>query len=117
MARANNPILVTGAHRSGTSWVGRIIALSPAVFYIHEPFNVSDGPGPGICGVTFENWFTYIDATNERSYYAPLHKTIALQYGLAAALRSIRSRADLWRVAGEYSLVTKHRLRKARPLL
>jgi hypothetical protein len=117
VARASNPILVTGAHRSGTSWVGRMIALSPAVLYIHEPFNVSDGPGPGVCGVTFENWFTYIDATNERRYYAPLHRTIVLDYDLAAALRSIRRPGDLCRVAREYLRFTKHARRRARPLL
>jgi hypothetical protein len=117
MARASNPILVTGAHRSGTSWVGQMIAQSPGVCYIHEPFSVSDAPGPGICGVTFENWFTHIDATNERRYYAALRKTIALDYALGAAVRSIRGSGDLRRVLDEYLLVTMHRLRRSRALL
>lgn len=34
----DRPILVTGTHRSGTTWVGRMLALSPTVRYIHEPF-------------------------------------------------------------------------------
>ncbi|MGB0383269.1 MAG: sulfotransferase [Ardenticatenaceae bacterium] len=33
------PILVTGAHRSGTTWVGKMLALSRYVFYLQEPFN------------------------------------------------------------------------------
>lgn len=33
-------ILVTGAHRSGTTWLGKIISRSPEVRYVHEPFNV-----------------------------------------------------------------------------
>ena len=33
------PILVTGAHRSGTTWVGKMLALAPGVAYVHEPFN------------------------------------------------------------------------------
>lgn len=33
------PILVTGANRSGTTWVGRILAAAGGVTYIHEPFN------------------------------------------------------------------------------
>ncbi len=33
------PILVTGANRSGTTWVGRIIASANNVRYVHEPFN------------------------------------------------------------------------------
>lgn len=38
---ANNvaePILVTGSHRSGTTWVGRMLTLSSAAHYVHEPF-------------------------------------------------------------------------------
>jgi hypothetical protein len=34
-----HPILVTGTPRSGTTWVGKIIATSPSVGYIKEPFN------------------------------------------------------------------------------
>lgn len=33
------PILVTGANRSGTTWVGRVIASADGVGYVHEPFN------------------------------------------------------------------------------
>lgn len=34
------PILITGSHRSGTTWVGRVIAANKSVIYIHEPFNL-----------------------------------------------------------------------------
>lgn len=33
------PILITGSHRSGTTWVGKILALSWYTFYLEEPFN------------------------------------------------------------------------------
>lgn len=36
------PIIVTGAHRSGTTWVGRMIALDKNIRYIHEPFNIDE---------------------------------------------------------------------------
>lgn len=32
------PILVTGTHRSGTTWVGETLCLSPETHYVHEPF-------------------------------------------------------------------------------
>jgi len=35
-----NNILVTGSHRSGTTWVGKTIAQSSCVRYVQEPFNV-----------------------------------------------------------------------------
>ena len=43
-ASATSPILVTGCPRSGTTWVGNIIAASKDVFSIYEPFN-KDAPG------------------------------------------------------------------------
>lgn len=36
---SDRPILVTGARRWGTTWVGHTLALSPDVGYIHEPFH------------------------------------------------------------------------------
>ncbi|HEX2027137.1 MAG TPA: sulfotransferase [Nitriliruptorales bacterium] len=33
------PVLVTGTHRSGSTWIGGMLALSPRVHYVHEPFN------------------------------------------------------------------------------
>ena len=38
-AAATRPVLVTGAIRSGTTWVGETLGRSPAVEYIWEPFN------------------------------------------------------------------------------
>jgi hypothetical protein len=37
--KRKSPILVTGANRSGTTWVGRVIASADNVRYVHEPFN------------------------------------------------------------------------------
>jgi hypothetical protein len=32
------PILVTGLHRSGTTWVGHMLSVTSHVHYVHEPF-------------------------------------------------------------------------------
>ncbi len=39
LRRCIRPILVTGANRSGTTWVGRVIASAEGMRYVHEPFN------------------------------------------------------------------------------
>ena len=39
------PILVTGAHRSGTTWVGKMLSTEDGVAYISEPLNVLHRPG------------------------------------------------------------------------
>ncbi|WP_296623718.1 sulfotransferase domain-containing protein [Marivirga sp.] len=36
----NKNILVTGSHRSGSTWTGNVIAKAQNVRYIHEPFNI-----------------------------------------------------------------------------
>ena len=38
-ALAPRPILIVGAPRSGTTWVGRVLGLTEGVFYVHEPDN------------------------------------------------------------------------------
>ena len=49
------PILITGSHRSGTTWVGQIMGKSPWLKYIHEPFNPSKFPNAPL-----NSWFQYI---------------------------------------------------------
>jgi hypothetical protein len=69
-------ILVTGSHRSGSTWVGKMIAQSPSVVYIHEPFNLEIGPCVGICSAKFNYWFTYISPENESQVYRAIANTI-----------------------------------------
>jgi hypothetical protein len=45
-------ILVTGSHRSGTTWVGKTIAYDKNITYVHEPFNINDEP-------VYQKIFTY----------------------------------------------------------
>lgn len=113
---SGNPILVTGSHRSGTTWVGKMIAESPSVFYIFEPFN-TDYPRPGICNVKFKYWFTYITRENESDFYSPIKNTIELKYDLVGALKSIKSVRDLRNVQKEYMSFLKHRLKGSRPIV
>lgn len=62
LARDRRAILVTGSHRSGSTWVGKMLAESPRVHYIHEPFHILRFPCP--CGVPFRFWFQYITPEN-----------------------------------------------------
>lgn len=42
MENIKRPILVNGSHSSGSTWVGRMISLSPKVGYIGEIFNLNE---------------------------------------------------------------------------
>jgi hypothetical protein len=69
-----NGILVTGAPRSGTSWVGRMVSQAPHVRYVHEPFNITSRPCH--CGVKFDYWFQYVSSNNKRLFHDHLGHTI-----------------------------------------
>ncbi len=51
-------ILVTGSHRSGSTWTGMVLASGGEVLYIQEPFNVLHKKR---YETPVEYWFEYID--------------------------------------------------------
>jgi len=57
-------ILVTGPHRSGTTWVGMTLSQHRSVSYIHEPFNVSF-PNPEM-GLALKTWFTHYQSSPQK---------------------------------------------------
>lgn len=86
-------MLVTGSHRSGTTWVGRLIAASPGVGYIHEPFNL--GTSRGVCRAPRRHWFTHVGPENEHRFRRPLRDTLSFRYSVREAAREVRSWRDV----------------------
>jgi hypothetical protein len=112
---SDKPILVTGAHRSGTTWVGKMLALAPGVAYVHEPFSPRTAAGLSPAG--FDRYFTVVTTENEARYRAGLEQTIRFRYGLGAQLRSLRGGRDLARIPRDLVRVERARLSGARPLV
>jgi hypothetical protein len=79
----NRSILVTGSHRSGSSWVGHMIAKSPSVYYYHEPLNLTKFRDPCICGARIDYLFQYIPGINESAFYNHFKHIIELPYYLS----------------------------------
>jgi len=50
-------ILVTGSHKSGTTWTGKVTAFSTEIGYLFEPFNPNKIPGRARIGM--QHWFKY----------------------------------------------------------
>lgn len=109
------PILVTGAHRSGTTWVGRMLAAARDTVYISEPLNHLHRPGVFRAPVPF--WYPYITAANEAAYLGAFSDLIALRYHLRAELRALRSRRDLLRMGRDFAVFAGGRLRRQRVLM
>jgi len=112
---SDKPILVTGAHRSGTTWVGKMLALAPGVAYIHEPFSPRTAAGLSPAG--FDRYFTVVTSENQARYRPGLEQTIRFRYGLGAQLHSLRGGRDLARIPRDLVRVERARLSGARPLV
>src|SRR5439155_23993534 len=94
------PILVTGSHRSGTGWVGQVLAASPrALGYVWEPFSILHRPG--VCAARFEHWFPYVCAENDADVRGPVAAMLAWLYAYGAELAALRRPKDAARLARE----------------
>jgi Sulfotransferase family len=110
-----DPILVTGAHRSGTTWVGKMLSLSPQVAYVHEPF--SPLRSPGWLGMRIPTWYLYVCGDNEERYIPAVRRLLALRYPLGADLRSAPRPRVIGQIALEWPRSLAARSRRSRPLL
>ncbi len=109
------PILVTGTHRSGTTWAGKMLAASQHTAYVSEPLNVLHRRG--VFAAPVQYWYTYVCAENEADYLPAMHKTLALRYGLAAEIPTLRSWHDFLRMGRDLGIFWRGRMSAARPLL
>ena len=109
------PILVTGAHRTGTTWVGKMLTAGGQAAYISEPLNLWHRPG--VMAEPVDGWYTYICAENEGRYLPALLQTLAFQYHTGAEIRSLRSRKDFLRMCRDWSIFFRGRRFGQRPLL
>ncbi|PKA82117.1 sulfotransferase domain-containing protein [Ulvibacter sp. MAR_2010_11] len=60
----HTPILITGSHRSGSTWIGRVIESSKRVRYVHEPFNIQNKRGFS----PLQFWFEYISEKSDLNH-------------------------------------------------
>jgi len=95
-----------------------MIAASPLVGLIYEPFNIR----PNIrqrngCSAKFEYWFTYLCEENEQDFYQPIKKTIHFHYSLFDQLKAARTSRELARSFKYFLQFQWYRISKARPLL
>lgn len=91
------PIIITGAHRSGTTWVGQMISAAPNIRYIHEPFNIDE---PRIHPLKY--WFEYIDendpAERQQKIYKFIDEILGFNFnGIVKDFKMIRGPRDLHR--------------------
>ncbi len=77
-----NPILVTGSHRSGSTWLGKMLSISKRVTYTHEPFNLNNK----YKNSPIKYWFEYVSNTDsderQKEYYNYINNIIGFPLNL-----------------------------------
>jgi hypothetical protein len=112
---ALTPILVTGTHRSGTTWVGKMLAADACTAYISEPLNVLHRPG--VLRMKVKYWYQYICEDNEREYLPAFQELLEFDYHLWDEIRSLRSRRDVLRMGRDFYIFYNGLMRGQRVLL
>ncbi|HSB02992.1 MAG TPA: sulfotransferase [Anaerolineales bacterium] len=109
------PILVTGTHRSGTTWVGKMLAADAMTAYISEPLNILHRPG--VFHAKVRHWYQYICEENEAEYLPAFNDLLEFDYHLWDEIRSLRSRRDFLRMGRDFLIFYNGLMRGQRLLL
>jgi hypothetical protein len=110
-----SPILVTGTHRSGTSWVGKMLAADATTAYISEPLNVLHRPG--VFHAKVAHWYQYICEENENEFISAYEELMEFDYHLWDEIRSLRSRKDFLRMGRDFLIFYNGLMRGQRLLI
>ena len=89
--KIKNWIFVTGAPRSGTTFVGQILSSPISVDYIHEPFN----PGCGIPGIGAR--YTYVRPSLDTEEMQRYHEQTRRIFSYDFTLKTKVASEDAWR--------------------
>ncbi|MEK6805812.1 MAG: sulfotransferase [Pseudomonadota bacterium] len=109
------PVLVTGSHRSGSTWVGRVLAAADGVGYIHEPFTLNQAFPPTQRDP--KHWYQYFERDTGKHYEAVLRDTIEFRYPFWSNLFRVRSRTDLRAVRSEAAVFRRHAINGSRAII
>ena len=96
------PILVTGAHRTGTTWVGKMLAANSQTAYISEPLNVWHRAG--VLRACVKHWYTYITDKNESAYLPAFNELLGFRYHLFDEIKSLHSSKDFFRMGRDFGI-------------
>jgi len=92
----NHDIFITGAHRSGSSWIGRMIQASGGYLLRDEEiFNSASE----VARSPFQEMYTYVCRENEAVYHPYIQALVQKRYDLWGGLRQARTVRDIGRVA------------------
>lgn len=116
MVHSQKPILLTGTHRSGTTWVGKVIAAADHVGYITEPFNDANRR-PGIFAQQFGRYFPYLNKNEQQDFLQAFQDTLAFRYRFTAGIHGATTPRQYGRVGRDSVRSAYYRLMHFRPFI
>ena len=114
-SRDMTPILITGAHRSGTTWVGKVIAQGPRIAYLSEPLHVNHSLG--VLSQPVDNWYQYICDENGEQFYSAYQNTIQQRFQLKNEIRNIKNINSAGKLVRDQISFLSNRISNRRTLL
>ena len=76
----NSPILVTGSHRSGTTFTGKVLSLDSHLGLIHEPFSKVNFYG--INRFNTQEWYQFVDNSNGDEYFSNFDEALHYNFSI-----------------------------------
>jgi len=110
-----DPILVTGSHRSGTTWAGHLLAVQNGVAYVDEPFRPDQRPGIFDAGI--DCWFAHAPDHDQERIREETRRLLDLEYLLSTELRAVGSVRDALRMGRDAVRFFLKQLRSKQMLL
>lgn len=109
------PLIIIGAHRSGTTFTGNMISLSDEVCYIRDPF--AKYRRAGLFQLRPKNFFTYITDVNGNEYHEAFQQMIQFKYSLFKELSFIKKSIDIKPLLGDIFRFKVAKLKNKQALL
>lgn len=113
--REKAPILITGAHRSGTTWVGKVLSQDPQIAYVSEPLHLNHSLG--IFKQSVNAWYQYICDENGEEFNSAYQEIIRFKYQLSDELKNIRNLNSAGKLVRDLISFLSNRLSERRILL
>jgi hypothetical protein len=115
MSSRKVPILITGAHRTGTTWVGKVLAQDPGIAYVSEPLHLHHSRG--VLDHPVDAWYQYICDENDDPYYFAYLKTLQYNYQLWSAIKNITDFKSAGKIVVDQLSFLSHKILDRRILL
>jgi len=115
MDKKIKPILVTGSHRSGSTWVGQMLATAPHIAYIQEPFNI--GINIGTIPTILPLWFQNITDKEAELYKSIFEDLMQYKYPLINNINKTKSLRHAAQIVKGQGLFLWYKMNNRIPLL